>query len=96
MAFTHRIDRETYNEHLKLEVGGPCNCIPRFFGARLSIKISSGDNFIKILKLMCVRPDWPEGVESKWIQMGECRSTRKDYLSTSQPKKQKRDHTFTQ
>ena len=45
---------------------------------------------------MCVRPDWPEGVESKWIQMGECRSTRKDYLSTSQPKKtEERSQIYT-
>ena len=45
---------------------------------------------------MYVRPDWPEGIESKWIQMGECRSTRKDYLSTSQPKKtEERSHIYT-
>ena len=25
-----------------------------------------------------MRPDWPEGRGRKWIQMGECRSTRKE------------------
>ena len=72
LAFTHRIDRETYNEHLKLEVGEARVIVFHVFlgRKRLSIKTSSGDNFIKILKLMCMRPDWPEGRGvngSRWV-----------------------------